>query len=69
MYYFSGKEEEDSLAEVFNQTLAILNELTPQKFEALMVKFSKIKIDSEEKLRSRIYLVLDKVSLCLNSLC
>ena len=64
LYSFSGKEEEDPLAEVSKQTLAILNKLTPQKFDTLIVKFNQIKIDSEEKLRRCIDLVFDKVSLC-----
>ena len=68
-YSFSGKEEEDPLAEVSKQTLAILNKLTPQKFDALIVKFNQIKIDSEEKLRKCIDLVFDKVSLSSYNLC
>ena len=64
LYSFSGKEEEDPLAEVSKQTLAILNKLTPQKFDTLIVKFNQIKIDSVEKLRRCIDLVIDRVSLC-----
>jgi len=54
------KEEEDPLADVAKQTLAILNKLTPQKFDKLIQKFNEITIDTEAKLRKCIDLIFEK---------
>merc|ERR1719295_693631 len=53
-------EEEDPLAEVSKQTLAILNKLTPQKFDKLLAKFNEINIDTEAKLRKCMELIFEK---------
>ena len=61
---FSGKgEEEDPLADVSKQTLAILNKLTPQKFDKLLAKFNEINIDTEAKLRKCMELIFEKVRM------
>ena len=60
--WFSGGEAEvDPLADVSKQTLAILNKLTPQKFDTLIMRFNNITIDTEAKLRRCIDLIFEKV--------
>merc|ERR1719376_283588 len=56
----AGAGEADPLEEVAKQTLAILNKLTPQKFDTLIQKFNKITIDTEAKLRKCIDLIFEK---------
>lgn len=51
---------ENPMEELARQTRAILNKLTPQKFETLVCKFNELIIDTEEKLRMCIDLVFEK---------
>ena len=39
----------------------ILNKLCPQKFDILVEKFNELQIDDEDKLRSCIELIFEKV--------
>jgi len=51
---------EDPLADVSRQTLAILNKLTAQTFDKLVQKFEEITIDTEAKLRKCVELIFEK---------
>jgi len=53
-------ESAGPIDEVAKQTLAILNKLTPQKFDTLIKKFNMINIDTEAKLQKCIDLIFEK---------
>lgn len=55
-----GVEQQSELDDVLKKVRAILNKLTPQKFDTLVVKFKEIRIDTEEKLVQCMELVFDK---------
>lgn len=44
---------------------AILNKLTPQKFDKLVLQFKELDIDSAEKLEMGMELVFEKVMIIL----
>ena len=44
---------------------AILNKLTPQKFDKLVLQFKELDIDSAEKLEMGMELVFEKVMIVL----
>ena len=56
-----GAGEVDPLEEVSKQVLAILNKLTPQKFEKLIQRFNQIEINTEAKLKRSMELIFEKV--------
>ena len=51
---------ENEFADLRKKSLAILNKLTPQKFETLVTKFQDLPIDSSEKLSLCMELVFEK---------
>jgi len=52
--------KETEIQELRRKSLAILNKLTPQKFETLVLKFQDLPIDSPEKLSLCMELVFEK---------
>jgi len=53
-------EGEDEMAVLKKKVLAILNKLTPQKFETLVERFQELPIDSQDKLSICMELVFEK---------
>ena len=53
-------DTEDPLQELLRRSRAILNKLTPQKFEKLVESFNELPIDTEEKLKACMELVFEK---------
>ncbi len=53
-------EGEDPLQELRKKARAILNKLTPQKFDKLVEDFDELPIDTEEKLKTCMQLVFEK---------
>ncbi len=51
---------EDAMEVLRKKARAILNKLTPQKFDKLVEDFDKLPIDTEEKLKSCMQLVFEK---------
>ena len=59
--YKPNKESNDSEMEALGKKVrAILNKLTPQKFQTLVVQFKEIEINTEERLRLAIELIFEK---------
>lgn len=56
-------EEELATAELYRKFQAILNKLTPQKFQALAEQALKLEINSEERLKGVIDKIFTKVRL------
>ena len=54
-------EEEKATAELYRKFQAILNKLTPQKFQALAEQALQLKIDTEERLKGVIDKIFTKV--------
>ena len=54
-------EPEDPIKELERNVRAILNKLTPQKFEKLVQKFKDLPIDTVPKLEACIELIFEKV--------
>ena len=55
--------EEDEMAILERKSRAILNKLTPQKFDKLVQQFKELQIDTVEKLTMCMELVFEKVVL------
>ena len=55
-----GDTEIDEVAALVKKARAILNKLTPQKFEILVKKFGELDIDNKEKLEACIALIFEK---------
>lgn len=49
--------------EVLKQLRSILNKLTPQKFQALILQVKELKIDTEDRLKGAIDLIFEKAIL------
>ena len=61
---FAGKgseEPEDPIKILERNVRAILNKLTPQKFDKLVAKFKELEIDTVPKLEACIELIFEKV--------
>lgn len=59
--YKPKQENNDSEMEALSKKVrAILNKLTPQKFQTLVVQFKEIEINTEERLRLAIELIFEK---------
>ena len=56
-------ENEDEMAALERKVRAILNKLTPQKFDKLVAQFKELEIDTAEKLEMCMELVFEKVYL------
>ena len=54
-------EPEDPIKELERNVRAILNKLTPQKFDKLVQKFKDLPIDTVPKLEACIELIFEKV--------
>ena len=54
-------EEENEISKLERSSRAILNKLTPQKFDKLVQQFKELEIDTIEKLKMCIELVFEKV--------
>ena len=54
-------ENEDEMAVLERKVRAILNKLTPQKFDKLVAQFKELQIDTAEKLEMCMELVFEKV--------
>lgn len=63
----NGGNDENASEELAKKVRAILNKLTPQKFDTLMKRFDDLTVDTEDKLRMCIKLIFEKVSK--SSLC
>jgi len=48
---------------ILKKVRSILNKLTPQKFQPLMVTFQSLEINSETRLRGVIDLIFEKVCI------
>ncbi len=53
--------DQDPLEDLKKKARAILNKLTPQKFEKLVERFNELPIESEEALRQCMELIFEKV--------
>ena len=53
-------KEQDDNEDLRRKAMAILNKLTPQKFETLVLKFQELKIDTQDKLALCMELVFEK---------
>ena len=60
--------EEDEMAALERKSRAILNKLTPQKFDKLVQQFKELEIDTEAKLKMCMELVFEKVNKMNNRL-
>lgn len=60
----ADKETEDETQRLHKQVLAVLNKLTPEKFERLLAKMLEIKMDTKVPAGSSL-LLLQTVSLLL----
>ena len=56
-------EEEKFTAELYRKFQAILNKLTPQKFQALAEQALQLKVDTEDRLKGVIDKIFTKVGL------
>ena len=54
-------ENDDEMAALERKVRAILNKLTPQKFDKLVAQFKELEIDTSEKLEMCMELVFEKV--------
>jgi translation initiation factor 4G len=60
-YKPNKKENNDTEMEALGKrVIAILNKLTPQKFQTLVVQFKELEINTEERLRLAIELIFEK---------
>ena len=57
------EEHKDEMAALERKVRAILNKLTPQKFDKLVAQFKELEIDTAEKLEMCMELVFEKVYL------
>lgn len=55
--------EQTKTQEVLKQLRSILNKLTPQKFQALILQVKDLKIDTEDRLKGAIDLIFEKAIL------
>ena len=62
---FEENGEESDMAILERKARAILNKLTPQKFDKLVLQFKELDIDSAEKLEMGMELVFEKVMIVL----
>ena len=53
-------KDQDDNEDLRRKAMAILNKLTPQKFETLVLKFQELKIDTQDKLALCMELVFEK---------
>ena len=63
----AAENGEDPKAELSRKARAILNKLTPQKFDTLVDQFKELKVMNEEDLSLCIQLVFEKVRTCYAS--
>ena len=60
---FDENGEDNEMAVLERKMRAILNKLTPQKFDKLVLQFKELDIDSAEKLEMGMELVFEKVMI------
>ena len=58
-----NENEDNEMAVLERKVRAILNKLTPQKFDKLVAQFKEQEIDTKDKLEMCMELVFEKVSI------